>query len=549
MLDNGVACRKPSEEAEVTGPQHSDEPAMSLAGLAPTARQRRLAFVAGIFLFVAFAAMVPFADTRLPEFDVFIPVSVAVMLISDLITAVLLYAQCSIAPSRSFLVLASGYLFTALVVVPHALAYPGAFTVTGLIGGGQTSPWLFLSAHFVFAVVLLGYARLKDIDRANALRLSSTRSAIQFSVAIAVVCACAVTLLATAGNQFLPAVVADRTHTVFVHLVLIIGSIFAITVAALAELYVRRRTVLDYWLMLICIALIQEQSLFFLGADRWTLGFYAGRIIWLLTSLVVLILLLLEITKLYTFCARSYALIERERDNKLLNAQAITAAIAHEVRQPLTAIIASGGAALEYLKKTPPETEKARLALGKIIKEGHRTGDVFDGIHALFRKGDQKREPIDLNEIVIYVLETLRAELMDHGVTALRELGDLPLVEGRRSHLQQVVFNLVHNAFEAMQVAANGKRVLRVTTERRGNVAVAIVVEDSGPGINPAHLDSIFSAFVTTKSNGMGLGLAICRQIIEYHGGELSASSGSSGGAQFQVVLPIGSADGTSAHA
>jgi C4-dicarboxylate-specific signal transduction histidine kinase len=115
--------------------------------------------------------------------------------------------------------------------------------------------------------------------------------------------------------------------------------------------------------------------------------------------------------------------------------------------------------------------------------------------------------------------------------------------------LQQVVFNLVHNAFEAMQITANGKRVLRVTTERRGNTAVAIVVEDSGPGINPAHLDSIFTAFVTTKSNGMGLGLAICRQIIEYHGGELSASSGSSGGAQFQVVLPIGSVDGASARA
>jgi signal transduction histidine kinase len=100
-----------------------------------------------------------------------------------------------------------------------------------------------------------------------------------------------------------------------------------------------------------------------------------------------------------------------------------------------------------------------------------------------------------------------------------------------------------------MQITANGKRVLRVTTERRGNAAVAIVVEDSGPGINPAQLDSIFNAFVTTKSNGMGLGLAICRQIIEYHGGQLFASSGRPGGAQFQVVLPIGPIDGGSAHA
>jgi signal transduction histidine kinase len=112
-----------------------------------------------------------------------------------------------------------------------------------------------------------------------------------------------------------------------------------------------------------------------------------------------------------------------ERNNKLLNAQAITAAIAHEVRQPLTAIIASGGAALEYLRKTPPEIEKARSAVSKMVKEGHRTGDVFDGIHALFKRGDQKRERIDLNEIVISVLDSLRVELMDHGIAALPRIG------------------------------------------------------------------------------------------------------------------------------
>lgn len=189
------------------------------------------------------------------------------------------------------------------------------------------------------------------------------------------------------------------------------------------------------------------------------------------------------------------------------------------------------------------------MALNKIIKEGHRTGDVFDGIHALFKRGDQKREPIDLNEIVIGVLDSLRTELMDHGIATLRELGDLPLVEGRRSQLQQVVFNLVYNALEAMQIAASEKRVLRATTERRGNAAVALVVEDSGPGINPAQLDSIFSAFVTTKSNGMGLGLAICRQIVENHAGKLFASSGGSSGARFQVVLPTEPTDGARAHA
>lgn len=520
------------------GPENSDKPGISLAELPPTIRQRQFVFVAGILLFSTFAIMAPFANKPLRELDAFIPVSVTVMLVSDLITSVLLYAQCSLAPSRSLLLLASGYLFTALLIIPHALAYPGAFTATGLIGGKQTAPWLFFATHFSFAVVLLTYARLKKTDHASTLRLSLTRPAIHFGVAIAVGCACAVTLLATVGEQYLPTIVADETHTVFIHLSAINAVIIAVTAVALVEIYTRRHNVLDYWLILICAALIQEQSLFFLGEDRWTLGFYAGRIIWLITSTVVLILLLLEITKLYAICIRSHRQLERERNNKLLNAQAITAAIAHEVRQPLTAIIASGRAAQEYLKKTPPETDKAQLSLGKVIREGHRTGDVFDGIHALFKSGDQKWEPVDLNEIVISALESLHAELTDHGITTLREFGDLPLIGGNGNQLQQVVFNLVYNAFEALQVTANRRRFLRVTTEHRGNASVAIVVEDTGPGIDPTRLNSIFSAFVTTKSNGMGLGLAICRQIVEHHGGRLVASCGKSGGARFQVILP-----------
>jgi signal transduction histidine kinase len=313
-------------------------------------------------------------------------------------------------------------------------------------------------------------------------------------------------------------------------------------------LWARRRTILDYWLMLISVALILEEACFSLSRVRFTLGYYAGRVFWLITSIVVLILLLQETVRLYALCARSYGLLQRERDNKLLSAQAITASIAHEVRQPLTAIIASGGAALEYLGKIPPDHEKARLALNKIIKEGHRTGDVFDVIHALFKRGDQRQEPIDLNEIVIDVLESLRGELLDHGVAILPELTDLPPVQGRRNQLQQVLFNILHNALEAMQMT-NGRRVLRMTTERRGRDAVALVVEDSGLGINPGQLDSIFNAFVTTKKNGMGMGLAICRQIVEHHGGQLLATSDGTNGAQFQIILPTSPSDSVATDA
>jgi len=246
--------------------------------------------------------------------------------------------------------------------------------------------------------------------------------------------------------------------------------------------------------------------------------------------------------------ALSNMILERERDNKLMNAQALTASIAHEVRQPLAAIVAGGSAALRFLEKAPPDHDEARALLKRIIREGHRTGEVFDSIRTLFRKIDQGRQPIDVNEIINGVLQSLRGELKDHGVAVRAELTELPLIDGHRNQLQQVIFNLVHNALEAMDTATDRSRVLRVRTELRGRDAIAVAVEDSGPGIDPKRLESIFSAFITTKSHGMGLGLAICRMIIEHHGGQLTAASDGKNGALFQFVLPVESTDEATAR-
>jgi signal transduction histidine kinase len=175
-----------------------------------------------------------------------------------------------------------------------------------------------------------------------------------------------------------------------------------------------------------------------------------------------------------------------------------------------------------------------------MVNDCGRASEVFDSIRALFRKVDQKRQPIDVNEITLEVLQSLRGELRDHGVTPHTHLAsELPLVEGARSQLQQVVSNLVHNAIEAMDSTTDRSRVLRVRTELQGRDAIIVAVEDSGPGIDPKRLDSIFDAFVTTKADGMGLGLAICRRIVEGHGGQLSAFSDGKNGARVQFLLPI----------
>jgi signal transduction histidine kinase len=243
--------------------------------------------------------------------------------------------------------------------------------------------------------------------------------------------------------------------------------------------------------------------------------------------------------------ARANMMLERERDNKLMSAQALTGAIAHEVRQPLASIVSNASAALRWLERTPPDHDELRAALSRIQAESHRTSEVFDAIRALFRKSDQGRQRIDVNGIIGEVLQSLHGELKSNGIETRSELTGLAVVEGNRGQLREVVFNLVDNALEAMGTTTDQSRVLRVTTELRGRDAIAVTVADSGPGIAPQKLDSIFTAFLTTKSHGMGLGLAICRMIVEQHGGQLTASSDGKSGALFQFVLPAAAIDKT----
>lgn len=245
-----------------------------------------------------------------------------------------------------------------------------------------------------------------------------------------------------------------------------------------------------------------------------------------------------------TRLARANAMLERERDNRLLNAQAVTAAIAHEVHQPLSAITLNADAGLAWLGRTPPNHDRVRAALIRVNKDAQRARDMFDGIRALFGKSGWQRQPIEVNRIVLSVTDALQEELNGHHVVTRHELAaELPLVNGHATQLQEVVINLINNAVEAMASTTTRNRILWLRTEVRGRDEIAVSVKDSGPGIDPRQLDSVFDAFVSTKPNGTGLGLAICRMIVEGHGGRLTASSDGESGALFQFVLPIGSTD------
>ena len=241
------------------------------------------------------------------------------------------------------------------------------------------------------------------------------------------------------------------------------------------------------------------------------------------------------------------ARIELERVMQMTAMGEMAASIAHEVNQPLGAIVSNGNAGLRWLAIAPPDIEEARAALKRIVADGHRASEVISGIRAMFKKEGQLTGPQDMSELVREVLTLVRGEVAGQGISVRTELSNaLPQISVSRVQLQQVIANLVMNAVDAMSTVANRARVLRVKTgvnELKPNetMALLITVEDTGIGIDPNDFDRIFDPFYTTKSHGMGMGLSICRSIIEIHGGRLTVSRGEPNGAIFQVSLPTSS--------
>ena len=225
------------------------------------------------------------------------------------------------------------------------------------------------------------------------------------------------------------------------------------------------------------------------------------------------------------------------RMTRLTTMQAVAASIAHEVNQPLAAIVANGNAAMRFLAFETPNLDAARTAVNSIVVDGHRASEIIESIRAMFKTIDQQQVPLDINRLVHDVLTLMKVQA--HEVSVQTELNARPPdVIGNRVQLQQVILNLIVNALDAMNAVTDRPRVLRLKSESRDPDGVLLSVEDSGTGIDPNHVDRIFEAFFTTKSQGMGIGLSLCRSIIESHRGRLWVSSSSDRGSVFNVLLP-----------
>jgi len=226
--------------------------------------------------------------------------------------------------------------------------------------------------------------------------------------------------------------------------------------------------------------------------------------------------------------------------NRVTTMGQLAASIAHEVNQPITGVVTNADAALRWLGGQPPDLKEVREALDDVIKDGNRAGEVIERIRALIKKVPPPRDRLDINETILEVIALTRSEVLTNGVSLQTQLANgLPLVQGDRIQLQQVMLNLIVNAIEATSGASEGARELLISTEKDASNAVLVAVRDSGPGLDPEGLGRLFDAFYTTKPGGMGMGLSICRSIIEGNGGRIWATANVPHGAVFQITVPF----------
>ena len=513
-----------------------------LISAVPPSRAHRLAALGvALFLLTAFLLVLPFAAVKLRQIDVFIPLVCTVMFLNDSITASLLLAQFSVTRSRALLVLANGYLFTAFIVVGYALLWPGAFHPTGLFGAGWQSPgWLFIVWHVGLPATVILYALLRHKEEeVPSVAHSSVRPLIFASAAGNFAVVVFLTWVVIHFHDVLPVMVTKTNQASATWHYTTVTILSACTGAFVLQWRRRQRSVLDLWLLVVSLAWLLDSILLnFIGA-RYEVGWYANRGFAILSATVVLMVLLWEATMLHTQLAISVLAQRRERESRLMSMDAMTAAIEHEIRQPLGAIVANASAARRYLGQTPPNVGEVRAALEAIAADGHRSSDVMHSIREMFTKTDQPQTAVDANELIQETLSLVRPELDAARIAIQLDLApQIPLVSAHRGQLQQVILNLVTNAADAMRSVSGRAAVLRMKSTPLESSAVELTVADSGTGIDPKHMERIFDAFFTTKASGMGMGLAICRSIVEAHGGRLSASPGEPHGSVFQVVLP-----------
>ncbi|MEA2541335.1 MAG: hypothetical protein QOH35_2701 [Acidobacteriaceae bacterium] len=511
-----------------------------LSNLSPSVAQRRFALGVVLVLLVVFVIVAgPLSGLPLRRVDAFIPAYGTAIFVIDSITAALLFAQFSVLRSHALLALANGYFLTALIAIPWTLTFPGVLAPEGGLGGGlQSTVWLYVLSHVGFALFAIVYILLKDADPTEWLSPRSIRARVLTSIGSVTALVCCATVFVTAGHALLPRIMLDTTEVSYLWYYAV-GPMAGLFVVALVLLWLRHRSMLDLWLMLVLFAYTIEIALTaFPLPYRFSVGWYAGRVYGVLSGSLVLLILMKEVTMLYGELLRAVLAQRREREVRLLTGDAVAATVAHEIKQPLSAMTMDAIASLRWLDRATPNIDEAKVALQQIVNSGHRVGAVIENIRTLFKTEARTRTSLDVNNLIREALAFVGDDLRRHRVAVQTDCNQsLPPIEGNQVQLQQLLVNLITNAIDSM-ATEDGDRVLFLRSKAYDSGSLMVSVEDVGKGVEPSAIDLIFQPQFTTKVHGMGMGLSICRSIIEAHGGRLWVTANLPRGAIFHFTLP-----------
>jgi signal transduction histidine kinase/CheY-like chemotaxis protein len=553
--------------------------------------ERRLAFAVVVASLAFFAAAAPFAKQPLPQVWAFIPAYAAALIVSDLVTAVLLFGQFRIARSKAVLVLATGYVFTALVTVAHGLSFPGLLAPGGLLGAGpQTTAWLYMFWHGGFPAFVGAYALLRGSRHDFLAPVVPAPAAIAAAVGVAAAAVIAFTLLATRGHDALPAIMQGNRYTPA--MLGVVTMVWLASPVALVLLWRRRpHSVLDLWLMVVLCAWLLDVALSaVLNAGRFDVGFYLGRVYGLLAANFVLCVLLFENGLLHARLMDAHAQEQRRAfdlqrlsqrleavNTKLADSNVqlqeqtrakseFLASMSHELRTPLNSIIGFSDLLKEGVSL---DGDKTRRFAHYISQSGAHLLSLINDILDLSKieagKVEILLEPVHLSSALSDATAMLANQARAKQVKLTIEPGDpLASLHVDRRRLRQILLNLAANAIKF--TPPGGEVTVRAQSCDRSRAATAlpgggeglrmplphgaherfveISVTDTGIGIAAGDLAKLFSPFsqvpsvATREGEGTGLGLVVVHRLAELHGGTIAVTSRPGSGSCFTVWLP-----------
>ena len=506
----------------------------------PDRREIRIGVVIVGLIYATLLAVFPLLDVRLGVIPGFVPTISAAMLVCDLITAAILYAQAAVFRSRALTALASGYVFGGLLLIPWALTFPGVFAPNGLLGAQINSTgWIAIFWRLSVPCAVILYALLKEADASAGPTTERSPARILLAALVSIALALLVTLLATIGHELLPSFFINQSEVIRSKLMAVNVVTISVTIAAMALLFRQQKSVLDLWLLVSMAAWLAQSLMNLPLHSRYSLGAYMFLGLVFVSNLIVMLALITESNRLYARLALSTAARERERDARLMSMDAVAAAIAHEVGQPLAAAKLSASAALGWLTSSKPDAQKAISSLHETLDSGERTFDVIKSIRASFSNGSGALSEFSLNDLARETVSLLERDLAAQKIMLQLNLDDdLSTVRANRVQIQRVLINLLTNAIDSVGAARRRDRLIRIHTMPARSRGALLEISDSGVGIAPDQAEHVFEPFYTTKSAGMGLGLSLSRTIVEQHGGRLWVSQEDGRGATFHLQLP-----------